>query len=140
MNKNNYFCKQNKKQCMLEIIRQFLRNRGINANDINESTFSFTDNGLNYTFVHDRIDDPFYFRLILLNVSQVNPENREEILNRINNRNVRFKVAKSVIVNDNVWIVAEQFVYSHDRITDLFERTMELLQAYINDFRNEHQS
>ena len=139
MSKNNYFCNQNKKQCMLEIIRQFLQYRGITINDINESTFSFTTNGLNYTFVHDRNDDPYYFRLILPNVLQVNSANRGEILNRINDRNVRFKVAKSVIVNNNVWIVAEQFVYSHDRITDLFERTMELLQAYIIDFRNEQQ-
>ena len=48
-----------------------------------------------------------------------------------------FKVAKSVIINDNVWISVEQFAYSMERINDLFERSLILLQAYINDFREE---
>lgn len=65
-------------------------------------TISFTNNELFYIFVHDK-NDPYYFRLILPNVLPIQ-ENRYDVLDRINDGNTKFKVAKSVIINDNVWI------------------------------------
>lgn len=139
MIKNNYFCKENKKQYMLSAFKKYLNIKGIDIQKEDDITISFTFNGLFYIFVHDK-NDPYYFRLILPNVLHIQEKgNRSSILDRINDGNTKFKVAKSLIINDNVWISIEQFVYSMERINDLFERSLILLQTYINDFREEQQ-
>ena len=135
MIKNNCFCKENKEQYMLSAFKKYLNIKGINIQKEDDITISFTYNGLFYIFVHDK-SDPYYFRLILPNVLHVQAD-RHTILDKINDGNEKFKVAKSVIINDNVWISVEQFAYSMERINDLFERSLILLQAYINDFREE---
>ena len=135
MAKNDYFCKQNKKQYMLSAFKNYLNFKGIVIQKEDETTISFTYNDLFYIFVYDK-NDPYYFGLILPNVVHVQ-ENRNDILNKMNEGNTKFKVAKSAIINENVWISVEQFVYSMERINDLFERSLILLQAYIDDFREE---
>jgi hypothetical protein len=136
MTKNDYFCKQNNKQYMLSVFKNYLNSKGkdIVIQKEDETTVSFTYNELFYIFVHDK-SDPYYFRLILPNVVHVQENRKNDILNKINEENTKFKVAKSTIINENVWISVEQFVYSMERINDLFERSLILLQAYINDFR-----
>lgn len=135
MIKNNYFCKENKKQYMLSAFKNYLNLKGIAIKAENETTVSFIHDGLFYIFVYDK-SDPYYFRLILPNVLRVQG-NKNEILDKINDRNAKFKVAKSIIINDNVWISIEQFAYSFERINNLFERLLAVLQAYIKDFRTE---
>lgn len=122
---------------MLSAFKKYLNIKGIDIQKEDDITISFTFNGLFYMFVHDK-NDPYYFRLILPNVLHIQG-NRFSILDRINDGNTKFKVAKSVIINDNVWISIEQFAYSMERINDLFERSLILLQTYINDFREEQQ-
>ena len=122
---------------MLSAFKKYLNIKGIDKQKEDDITISFTFNGLFYMFVHDK-NDPYYFRLILPNVLHIQG-NRFSILDRINDGNTKFKVAKSVIINDNVWISIEQFAYSMERINDLFERSLILLQTYINDFREEQQ-
>lgn len=124
---------------MLSAFKKYLNIKGIDIQKEDDITISFTFNGLFYIFVHDK-NDPYYFRLILPNVLHIQEKgNRSSILDRINDGNTKFKVAKSLIINDNVWISIEQFVYSMERINDLFERSLILLQTYINDFREEQQ-
>lgn len=121
---------------MLSVFKNYLNSKGkdIVIQKEDETTVSFTYNELFYIFVHDK-SDPYYFRLILPNVVHVQENRKNDILNKINEENTKFKVAKSTIINENVWISVEQFVYSMERINDLFERSLILLQAYINDFR-----
>lgn len=120
---------------MLSAFKNYLLHKGITIQKEGETTISFSNEGLNYIFVFDK-NDPFYFRLILPNVLRVN-DNRNEILDKINNENMKFKVAKSVIINNNVWISVEQFVYTFEKINNLFERSLMVLRTYINDFREE---
>lgn len=120
---------------MLSAFKNYLIHKGITIQKEGETTISFGNEGLNYIFVFDK-NDPFYFRLILPNVLRIN-DNRNEILDKINDENTKFKVAKSVIINNNVWISVEQFVYSFEKINNLFERSLIVLRTYINDFREE---
>ena len=58
--------------------------------------------------------------------------------NAINTVNLNFKVAKAIVLLDgNVWISAEQFVYCNENINQLFERMIGLLEVFIYDFRKE---
>lgn len=120
---------------MLSAFKNYLIHKGITIQKEGETTISFSNEGLNYIFVFDK-NDPFYFRLILPNVLRIN-DNRNEILDKINDENTKFKVAKSVIINNNVWISVEQFVYTFEKINNLFERSLIVLRTYINDFREE---
>lgn len=122
---------------MLSAFKNYLIHKGITIQKEGETTISFSNEGLNYIFVFDK-NDPFYFRLILPNVLCIN-DNRNEILDKINDENTKFKVAKSVIINNNVWITVEQFVYTFEKINNLFERSLIVLRTYINDFREEIQ-
>lgn len=119
---------------MLSAFKKYLTIKGIDIQKEDDITISFTYNDLFFIFVHDKSDDPYYFRLILPNVLHIQ-ENKDEILDKINEKNAKFKVAKSVIINDNVWVAVEQFAYSLERISNLFERSLILLLAYIKDFR-----
>lgn len=120
---------------MLSAFKKYLNIKGIDIQKEDDVTISFTYNDLFYIFVHDK-SDPYYFRLMLPNVLNIQG-NRSDILDKINNGNTKFKVAKSMIINNNVWISVEQFAYSMEKINDLFERLLAVLQAYIKDFRAE---
>ena len=122
---------------MLTLFQKYLSS--INAEDIEleNGSISFKRNGLYYLFLFD-MKDPFYFRLTLPNVINVTKDNKDRIFNAINTVNLNFKVAKAIVLLDgNVWISAEQFVYCNENINQLFERMIGLLEVFIYDFRKE---
>lgn len=122
---------------MLTLFQKYLSY--INAEDIEleNGSISFKRNGLYYLFLFDK-KDPFYFRLTLPNVINIAKDNKDRIINAINTVNLNFKVAKAIVLLDgNVWISAEQFVYCNENINQLFERMIGLLEVFIYDFRKE---
>lgn len=122
---------------MLTLFQKYLSS--INAEDIEleNGSISFKRNGLYYLFLFDK-KDPFYFRLTLPNVINIAKDNKDRIINAINTVNLNFKVAKAIVLLDgNVWISAEQFVYCNENINQLFERMIGLLEVFIYDFRKE---
>lgn len=88
-------------------------------------------------FVFDELD-PFYFRLILPNVFEVTEANKQDIYETINRMNTEIKAAKATIINNAVWVSIEQFVYSRDKIDELFNRAIAVLEAFVNRFRREN--
>lgn len=124
---------------MLTLFQSYLSSIGVNVKEGNDTTISFENNELQYLFMVDNAD-PYYFRLLLPNVVSVSEENKSKITQLVTASNAKFKVAKAIILNDNVWISAEQFVYSKDNINDLFNRVLHLLETFIGDFRKELKS
>ena len=132
---NDYFCRQNKKYAMLATFKKYIDSKGIKIQSEDETTIFFERNGLQYTFVCEK-SDPYYFRIILPNILKVNAENKQEILQLVNSMNLKFKVAKSYIVEDkNVWISVESFVYSMSNIDELFDRIFILYEVVLNEYR-----
>ena len=118
---------------MLNSFRNYLSSSGIEYSH-NDDVISFSRNNLQYIFICE-ISDPYYFRLILPNVFDAN-SNVDEIHRYINNINLTFKVVKLYITeNNSVWISIEQFVYSSENITNLFERSITLLESVFNHFK-----
>lgn len=123
---------------MFSLFKSYLQS--INVSPIKENDemiLTFEKGGLHFMFSCSTTD-PYYFRVILPNVAQVSTDNRTTIMERINSSNSHFKVAKALIVNDHVWISAEQFVYSKNEQEDvftLFKRIIILLEAFFNYFK-----
>ena len=81
---------------------------------------------------HD--SDPYYFSLILPNIYEFTQAEDLKIRETMDDMTRRYKVAKYYIRNENVWLAAEQFVYSRDNINALFDRLLGLLEEAYNDF------
>ena len=121
---------------MLTLFQSYLSSIGVKVKEGNETSISFESNNLQYLFLTDS-SDPYYFRLILPNIAIVTDENTSKINQVVNSSNTKFKVAKSFIIDDKVWVSVEQFVYSRENINELFNRSLNLLETFMSDFRKE---
>lgn len=120
---------------MLATFKKYIDSKGIKIQSEDETTIFFERNGLQYTFACEK-SDPYYFRIILPNILKVNAENKQEILQLVNSINLKFKVAKSFIVEDkNVWISVESFVYSMSNMDELFDRIFTLYEVVLNEYK-----
>ncbi len=130
MNENKYF---RSKKSMLDIFQKFLSILGTTFTVENDS-ISFQYNGLQYLFISET-SDPYYFRLILPNIGEVNSGNETQMSQVVNQMNLEIKAAKATISNNRIWVSIEQFVYSKDNQYELFRRSITVLEASINIFR-----
>ena len=120
---------------MLEAFKKYLDSKGIKIQNEFDTTINFERNGLQYIFFSEK-SDPYYFRVILPNILKVTPETETDILNLVNTVNLKYKVAKSVIIdNKDVWISVELFVYSMNNIDELFNRVFILHEAVLNEYK-----
>lgn len=115
-------------------MREFLKNRGINANEAGNGRLLFSVNGLNFIF--DASDkDPHFMRLTLpqINRKGIQVDNLNQQIHQLNQN---YKVAKIVRVPDGtLWIFADAFVYNEDNSEALFVRLIQALTDMINEYR-----
>lgn len=121
---------------MLTSFHSYLLNLDVDIQEHRETFIVFKKNRLQFLFVTET-SDPFYFRVILPNIAEIRKDNKQKIDTIINLENSKFKVAKAVIAEHEVWVSAEQFVYSKDNINNLFDRILSLLEGFVIDFKNE---
>lgn len=121
---------------MLEAFRKYLLSNDIEVQNEKDGTaIYFERNTLQYIFNCEK-SDPYYFRIILPNILKVTSDNKQEILQLVNSVNLKFKVAKSVIVEDeNVWVSVELFAYSMNNIDELFNRAFILHETVLNEYK-----
>lgn len=118
---------------LYELMREFLRKRGIVASDTERGRLSFSVNSLNYIFEFFE-NDPFFFRLWLPKITN-KCQAYDNMSNDIQRLNRNFKVAKIIVQENNeLWIVADQFVYSTIQIDYLFERIIQAMGDMINEY------
>ena len=130
MNENKYF---RSKKSMLKKKKKFLSILGTTFT-VENGSISFKYNGLQYLFISET-SDPYYFRLILPNIGEVNSGNETQMSQVVNQMNLEIKAAKATISNNRIWVSIEQFVYSKDNQYELFRRSITVLEASINIFR-----
>ena len=75
---------------MITDFTHFLSSMGIKPKDTTDETISFEYNGLTYLFVSDK-SDPYYIRLILPNIENINNANEIDVYKNINQYNYSFK-------------------------------------------------
>jgi hypothetical protein len=57
----------------------------------------------------------------------VDDNNREDALAAANEVNIEWKVIKTVVLSDEVWVVAEQLIDKDPNMEDLVPRTIQIL-------------
>lgn len=131
------FAMQNKIYSMLDLFKTYLSSKEVRIKQRDDSSITFDYKNLHYLFIVDN-EDPYYFRMIIPNIIKPKQKKEEELLPIINSINIEYKVAKLVLLEDkNVWISAEQFLYSVENSSKLFERIQFLLESVFNKFKEE---
>lgn len=112
----------------------YLENNGMQYSSLSNTLISFSSSNHNYIFEYDPQTERQYFRFILPNIESNQVD--ENIRNRISELNRNIKLVKFVEMNDNVWIMAEQFCYSSESIDSLFNRLIGLLDYALSRYRS----
>ena len=55
--------------------------------------------------------------------------NREDAIVAANEVNIEWKVIKTVVLSDEVWVVAEQLIDKDPNLSDLIPRTIQILMS-----------
>ena len=117
------------------LMREFLKKRGIVVEDKTGEPFALYFSVNNLHFIFETNDpDPFFFRISL---PQINRSTQivEQLSKAIQQLNMSYKGAKIVDGgNKNLWIVADQFVYSTDQIDFLFDRIIQAMTDMIREY------
>lgn len=119
---------------MITDFTHFLSSMGIVSKDTTDETISFEYNGLSYLFVSDK-NDPYYIRLILPNIENINNADEIDVYKNINRYNNKFKAVKMSVVENSIWLSIEQFLYSRENSNNLFFRLMKILETVITEYR-----
>ena len=95
-----------------------------------ETDFGYVFEYQNLTFfiIWDDKDDQ-YLKIALPGIFNVDDNNRDDALVAVNEVNKEWKVIKSVVTDDEVWVVAEQFVDKDPKLSDLVPRTIDILMG-----------
>ena len=72
-------------------------------------------------------DDNQYLKIALPGIYNVDDNNRENALAAANEVNIEWKVIKTVVLSDEVWVVAEQLIDKDPNMADLVPRTIQIL-------------
>lgn len=98
-----------------------------------DNMLRFTVNNLNYIYLED-VEDPFYFRLLLPNIGS---SSNDKMLEMANTLSLYFKVGKAVVVNNSIWLSAEQYIVEYTDIDMLFEKYLMILEKMIEKYRQD---
>lgn len=93
-----------------------------------ETDFGFVFKYQNLTFfIFWDDDDNQYLKLALPSIYNVDDNNREDAIVAANEVNIEWKVIKTVVLSDEVWVVAEQLIDKDPNFSDLVPRTIQIL-------------
>ena len=123
---------------MLNEFRNYLKSTpDVEISKEDNNTISFSYKSYHLLFIYDSTD-PYYFRLILPNIINLK-DLKKDIGDIVNDYNSKFKVSKMTVVDNNsLWISVEQFVYTKDKVNELFDRLVNLIVVVADNFRREH--
>ena len=114
----------------------FLSSMDIVPKETTDATVSIEYNGYSFLFVSDK-SDPYYMRLILPNIENINEVDDLDVYKIINQYNNKFKAVKMSVVKNSIWLSVEQFLYSRENANSLFLRLMKILETVIAEYRNQ---
>lgn len=116
-----------------DLMIEYLQQRGIVADTNDRRRISFSVNNLHYIFEVFE-PDSFFFRMSLPQITS-NVQALNQFSDKIQKLNRNFKVAKIISQeNHELWIVADQFVFSISQIDSLFERVIQAMGDMIKEY------
>ena len=101
---------------------------GFALEEAGEYGYFFRFEGLNVLYMPDD-DDENFLRFALPSIYDVTEENKDLVLEVVNNTNMTIKYSKTCVFGDDVWIFYEYRLFGEDNLEDIIEHSMRLLQA-----------
>ncbi len=92
----------------------------------------FTYHNLAYLCIND-INDPFYLRIILPNIDDINKTDNKFLL-KLLELNAKFKVGKFVVMENSIWVVAEVILTGTTRMMQTFVDLVSLLEQMRSEY------
>lgn len=117
-----------------ERVLDFLKQQGFCPEiDSDNGNILFKYQMRTFLFVNNDEDEEF-FQMAMPAIYDVTEENRELVLEAINNTNVSIKVIKCSIIGDSVWIFFEILLDSSPEVQDIIPRALSILQGAQQQF------
>lgn len=114
--------------------KQFLLIKDIPFEE-NDRFVSFQFEGWNFVLLVD--NDPYYYRLALPRVATIPTDSPDLLSQRALRLSGVYKVAKAVIVQNEVWLLFEEILGDYDfKNTNLFERSIKILSSFARELKN----
>lgn len=105
----------------------YLASEGLRPEDT-DFGFVFKYENLTFFVFWDDEDDQ-YLKLALPGIYNVDDNNRQNATAAANKVNVEWKVIKTIVLSDEVWVVAEQLIDKDPNLSDLVPRTIKILMS-----------
>ena len=106
---------------------QYLASEGLRPQET-DFGFVFEYNKLTFFIFWDD-NDSQYLKLALPGIYNVDDNNRDDALYAANKVNIEWKVIKTIVLDDEVWVVAEQLIDKTPNLSDLVPRTISILTS-----------
>ena len=110
-----------------ELVFSKLEELGFTLEDAGDLGFIFRYEELNILYMPD--DDENFLRFAVPGIYDVTEENKELVLEVVNDTNMSIKYSKTIVYGDDVWIFYEYRLYSEDYLEQIIEHGMLLLKA-----------
>ena len=122
----------------VDVYQEWLANEGYRPTLDKDGDLVFKFEGGTYIlFAND--DDTMYYRLTFPSFWPIeNDEERERARRAIDQTNATIKVAKLYFTDEdnNIWAAIEMLLPEPEMIRDIFDRTIRILKASVNEFRS----
>ena len=105
-----------------------LEELGFALEEAGEYGYFFRFEGLNFLYMPDD-DDENFLRFALPSIYDVTEENKDLVLEVVNNTNMAIKYSKTCVFGDDVWVFYEYRLFGEDNLKGIIEHSMRLLQA-----------
>ena len=105
-----------------------LEELGFALEEAGEYGYFFRFEGLNVLYMPDD-DDENFLRFALPSIYDVTEENKDLVLEVVNNTNMAIKYSKTCVFGDDVWVFYEYRLFGEDNLKGIIEHSMRLLQA-----------
>lgn len=116
-----------------DMMLEYLREEGFCPKET-DFGLAFKCEGKNFLFIYDNEDEQ-YFRLMMPCIFDMTEENRDIVLQAMNEVNSSVKVIKAYIVQENeVWLGFEVLVDSTPIVGDLVPRALNMLNGGARKF------
>ena len=111
-----------------ELVLSKLEELGFSLEEVGECGYIFKYEEIAVLYMTDD-DDENFLRFGLPNVFDVTEENRPFVLEIVNATNKNIKYSKTCVCGEDVWIFYEHRIFGNEKLEDVIEHCLLLLQA-----------
>lgn len=123
---------------VINLVKQYILSQDKFSVEKEENlNITFKYNDLYFIFEYSE-DDPYFYRLYLPGIFEIRESYSKWIQEKIDEYGFKFKVARLVKNENNVWALADAFVYSTENINQLVERTLSCLMSIYNELKEDY--